>query len=101
MRHYILEGREVVPAELMTWAVWFETGDRVVARTTTDKGDVSTVFLGLDHRFGIEGPPILFETLVFGGPLADEMERYSTYEQAEEGHARMVARVEAASVEPT
>lgn len=27
---------------------------------------VSTVFLGIDHSFGVSGPPVLFETMVFG-----------------------------------
>jgi hypothetical protein len=28
---------------------------------------ISTVFLGLDHRHFGDGPPLLFETMVFGG----------------------------------
>lgn len=54
---------------------------------------VSTVFLGLDHRRGADGPPILFETMVFGGALNGEQERYSTWEEAQTGHDAMVARV--------
>lgn len=93
--HYILVGHAAVPTDLMTWARWFESAreDRVVAKTDVNHVCVSTVFLGLDHAFG-EGPPQLFETLVFGGPLADEMERYSTWDEAEAGHKAMVARVE-------
>jgi hypothetical protein len=50
------------------------------------------VFLGLDHSHG-GGPPLLFETLVFGGPLADEGDRYPTRAAALAGHDQMVARV--------
>jgi len=92
--HYILEGREPKPADLMTWGKWFETAERHVDDTWIGNVRISTVFLGLDHSFS-EGSPLLFETLVFGGELADEMERYETYEQAEDGHKKMVARVEA------
>ena len=53
---------------------------------------MSTVFLGLDHNFG-GGTPILWETLVFGGPLDGEMSRYETRLQAMQGHEAMVARV--------
>lgn len=53
---------------------------------------VSTVFLGLDHQYG-DGPPLLFETMVFGGPLDHEMNRYSTWNEAEKGHQEMVERV--------
>jgi hypothetical protein len=49
---------------------------------------VSTVFLGLDHSF--EGPPILFETLVSGGDLEGEMDRYHTWEEAIKGHNNMM-----------
>lgn len=35
------------------------------------------------------------ETMVFGGPLDAEMERYSTWDEAVAGHAAMVARCEA------
>lgn len=53
---------------------------------------VSTVFLRLDHRFG-SGPPVLFETMVFGGPLGEEQDRYCTHEEAKAGHMAMVERV--------
>lgn len=89
---YILDGHKAVQVAPDTWGRWLEKNDRVVAKTTIGESRVSTVFLGLDHRFG-EGPPQIFETLVFGGPLADEMERYATWEEAEAGHQRMVERV--------
>jgi len=49
---------------------------------------VSTVWLGLDHSFGY-GPPLIFETMIFGpkGTSDDLYQyRYSTLEQAREGH---------------
>lgn len=89
---YILDGHEVVPVDLTTWATWFQkTKTRVVAKTKIPNGEVSTVFLGLNHRFTGNGPPLLFETLVFGGEHADHMERYATWAEAEEGHTRIVA----------
>lgn len=48
-------------------------------------GRVSTVFLGLNHSYD-DGPPTIFETLVFDGPMADFMDRYSTEAQAIAGH---------------
>ena len=54
---------------------------------------VSTIFLGLDHRWG-DGPPLLFETMVFRAGEAVEQERYSTYHDAEQGHEAMVARMQ-------
>jgi hypothetical protein len=48
---------------------------------------ISTVFLALDHNWG-EGPPVLFETMIFGGPLDQFQWRYCTWEEAEEGHKK-------------
>lgn len=66
--------------------------DKIVEQTNQGDIMVSTVFLGLDHRHG-DGTPLLFETLVFGGPLADEMVRYTSWDQAQAGHNKMVALV--------
>lgn len=92
--YYALDkDHNVVPAGLSEFAEMFKSSDRVVAKTTIYDGcEVSTVFLGLDHRFVGDGPPIVFETLVFGGPFAQEMDRYSTWADAEAGHARMVEK---------
>lgn len=62
--------------------------------TKIDKVSVSTVFLALDHSFAGGGPPVLFETLVFGGSLDGEGERYQTKDEAASGHERWVQRVE-------
>jgi hypothetical protein len=65
---------------------------KVVEQTELPNGKwVSTVWLGMDHRCG-EGPPIIFETLVFpskDGPLIEEDgERYETESEAQAGHKR-------------
>lgn len=96
---YILEGKRAVPVEsALTWGKWFEKNRaqrQVCVDMLPDGVRVSTVFLGLDHSFGA-GPPLLFETLVFEGPMDGEMDRYSTWDEAERGHAAMVERVRAA-----
>ena len=95
---YILDGQTPVPCDLLTWAKWFETAERHVAETTVGDVKVSTVFLGLDHRES--GPPILFETMVFGGPLDQEQDRYATWQEAEQGHQAMVERATRAQEQP-
>jgi hypothetical protein len=98
--NYILDENNAPKAKLdiITWAQWYETSadQRIVAQ---DKGIgdaemVSTVFLGSDHNFGV-GPPLLYETLVFGGTLDEERKRYSTREAALLGHAEMLNHVRA------
>lgn len=99
---YKLDGHTPVPVEnILEWSQWFETADRHVAEDEIGNARVSTVFLGLDHQWG-GGPPLLFETMVFDGPLDGEQVRYGTWEQAEAGHRKMVNRVrEAANDIPT
>ena len=91
---YVLDsdGNPKLEPDLMTWAAWVETGDQIVAKTKVGEAEVSTVFLGLDHSFG-GSVPVLYETMVFGGPLDGEQERYATKEQAQAGHAEWVAKV--------
>jgi hypothetical protein len=98
---YILDGHTpVLEPDLMRWAAWYENSidERVVAKTEIADGVmVSTVFLSLNHGYG-SGPPILFETMVFYGPLDSEMERCSTWAEAEAMHAKMVALVKTPKV---
>ncbi len=94
---YILNGHEaVLCTDLAEWGTWFETANRKVAETEIPDGRVvSTVFLGLDHNFG-DGPPILFETMVFpadGSMLEEYCERYTTWEEAEAGHEAVVRKL--------
>lgn len=106
MTYYILDGKTPVPEpDIRKWAEWLSTADRVVNQTTgivklagTPVGDVqvSTVFLGVDHSFS-GGPPLLFETMVFGGVLDQETDRCTSWEAAEKMHERMCDRVKCAT----
>ncbi len=93
MKYYILENSKPKEVDCLTWAKWFEKVDRVIERTEVGNVMVSTVFLGLNYNFYQEGPPLLYETLVFGGNLDGEIDRYETLEQAQNGHVEMVDRV--------
>lgn len=85
---YILKGKKVKKcADLMEWARWFEKDNRRVADTKKKGIRVSTVFLGLNHRFG-PGEPLLFETMIFGGKHDQYQDRYCTWEEAEKGHKK-------------
>lgn len=98
LQYFILdENRQPKPATLLAWARWFEKdpADRVIVKTTIVDVDVSTVFLGIDHSYELGGPPLLYETLVFGGPMDGQMMRYSTEAQARQGHTHLVQEVAA------
>lgn len=91
---FILKGKVPVPCEgPLKWARWFESANRQVAETKVGDVKISTVFLGLNHSFYPNAKPILFETMVFGGELDGEQERYCTWDEAEAGHEEMVRRV--------
>jgi hypothetical protein len=62
---------------------------------------VSTVWLGLDHNWWPDRPPMIFETMIFGGKLNHELWRYSTEEQALAGHEDTVKLLHAAYADPT
>ena len=100
VRWYRLDGHTAVPMftraeQYIEWDAR-ERGIRAdndpyhVARTELGDGRyVSTVFLGLDHEWNPNHPPLLFETMVF--PDCEVCERYSTWEQAVAGHDQVVA----------
>lgn len=93
--HYILDGKIAKPTDFLTWAMWYESANRTVARTEIDNVIVSTVFFGLDFSFGSEDVPELFETMILGGELDGSKVRCATWEQAEELHERYVGMVRA------
>lgn len=95
--------RQGKPMELMDWARKFEDLDyKAVAQHWVRGWMVSTVWLGLNHRFMRDGPPIIFETMIFPpgdeagehGVMSEEyMERYATEDAAQAGHDRALAWV--------
>ena len=94
MNDYILDGHTpVVEDDVLAWGKWSRTADRTVKKDDVGDYFVSTVFLGLDHAFG-GGEPLLFETMIFkkeDGKVNYRdvyCDRYSTWEEAEEGHKK-------------
>jgi len=90
---YVLDGH--VPrlaTSLKEWSASFtETKRRVGLYVFKDPPiAISTIFLGIDHRFAGTGPPILFETMIFGNNLPEELQDYQrrccTWEEAEKQH---------------
>lgn len=76
-------------------AKWFDTRWRVARDDAPFGAFVSTVFLGIDHRFLGDGPPILWETRVFGGPHDGLLRHYTRPDTARAGHREVLAMVRA------
>ena len=77
--------------DVSAWAIDFEYMDRQVGRTILKDGTIiSTVYLGLDHSFGL-GEPLIFETMVHIDQWVDQI-RYSTEAEAKAGHEKIVKK---------
>lgn len=87
----------VIPCDLMEWARFFQSPERIVKQEEVFGIKVSTVFLGIDHGWGWleqEFPeryaPVVFETMIFDDVENNYMERCSTWDEALAMHSRAV-----------
>jgi hypothetical protein len=92
------DGEPQHETDTLTWARWMEAHnqDRVVLRSYPARGVwIATDFLGLDQNhlrvLMPETPPLLWESMVFGGPFDLAQQRYTTQLAALRGHAQLVA----------
>lgn len=105
----IYYARDGTPLEdVIAWGKLFENPEykRVASTTLKDGKWVSTVWLGMDYNMFGEGPPLIFETMVFSADKEYNLlfnrsfrheldcDRYSTEREALEGHAAMVKKWE-------
>lgn len=79
---------------------WNNDGDvsdyaRIGLDKITDTVEVLTVWLGLNHSFIRDYPPMIFETLIFGGLHDGDIQRYSTEAAALAGHLHAVNEMRA------
>lgn len=103
----ILVGRQVMRVDWREYMEWMQQ-HKYVPRLVDEKRNpadltrvgwdevrgaaISTVFLGIDHGFGI-GRVQWFETMVFGATNYHGQWRYATWDEAVAGHQRVVAAV--------
>ena len=90
MNYYDRQGN---PLTMEEWAESFRPENQRVAATEIGDATVSTVWLGLDHSFSDQGPPVIFETMIFGGEWDNWGWRYATEAGAKAGHERIVQAV--------
>ena len=91
--YYNREGKPITQEE---WVKSFENfKEKIVQQDNLPGGRrISTVWLGLDHDYAGLGPPLIFETMVFGEEGNEtDCERCSTWEEAERQHEAMVEKV--------
>lgn len=92
--HYFdRRGNPISMREWTSLMEWDQHRYRIVKQERLGDYFISTVWIGLDHAFGT-GEPMIFESMVFwegeereeGDDLDEVMRRYSTEEEAIEGH---------------
>lgn len=91
--YYNKDGKKI---EIMEWCELLENFNyKIIKRETLPNGKwISTVWIGLDSSFNGK-KPLIFETMVFSKKGEWEelaCERYSTLEEAEIGHEKMVKK---------
>lgn len=88
--HTVREATDIHEVELLYSLDFLKK--RIVKKTKINGVEVSTVFLGINHRFINDGPPILFETMIFRHDgieiesLANYQTRCCTWDEALEMH---------------
>lgn len=95
--YYILDKNKktILVHDFEEWCKLFKYEDdsRRVGDTQIGDTRISTVFLGIDHSHFM-GRPLLFETMIFSNNEDNGyQERYSTWEEAIEGHNKTVELV--------
>jgi hypothetical protein len=94
---YILDegGNPVPEPNTLRWAFWFEKANRIVRQDRVGEVLISTVFLGLDHYYRDDAhEPVLWETMIFGGPEDQYQRRYTSRAAAEQGHIDAMMLIE-------
>lgn len=89
MKCYKLVGKNVEECGLEEGAT---QEHRQVAKTQRYGVLVSTVFLFIDHNHFNVGPPLVFETMIFGGKHDQYQTRCSTWEDAVKMHQKGVRK---------
>lgn len=86
-RWYILKRGRPVKAKSIKHYHYWSLNSKYKAVKQEHIGDIfiSTVFLGLDHAWQSD-IPVLWETMIFGGEHDQYQDRYTSYEDALEGH---------------
>ena len=86
--------------DFLQWAEMFEDskGRRVAADRTLYGERLSTVFLGMDHRFLSKGPPIIYETMLFA-PRSEEYQKFTLERLRKVAQVGLRKGLDAASIE--
>jgi hypothetical protein len=91
---YILddEGNPIKEPDSLKWETWFENNLEkcvVALGRLPNRIAISTIFMGVDYD---HKTPLLFETMVFGGPHNGWSKKYATLKEAQAGHQEILRK---------
>lgn len=91
-QYVIVKGQPIHEPDLYKWSDWYQRNHRRHRIGDTRIGDqrISTRNMGLDLAWGRSNPPVLWETMIFGGPHDMAQWRYTSRQAAIETHTRIV-----------
>ena len=86
--------KPIVATSIIEAATWLDKNPerKAVKQEHIDDVFISTVFLGLDHAWDSD-VPVLWETMIFGGEHDQYQDRYTSYEDALEGHEKALTLI--------
>lgn len=94
--YYLNDDHTYRPCEIEEWANQFREKNKIkrVASDSIKGKRISTVWLGIDLNSGHfdTDKPLLFETMIFIEPGSEDiyMDRYSSWDEALEGHKKAI-----------
>ncbi len=92
-----LQDKEVVKATYKETVAFRKVKDsRAIGRDKYKDVVVSTCFFCEEVAPKVDGKPVLFETIVFQGDIDRYIERFTSYNDAVQGHARILELVKKA-----
>jgi hypothetical protein len=90
LRYILNDADEPVPCDdMVKWSLFCGTDPRrIVGRSTFGDGLilVSTIFTGMDYNWSLVGPPIVYETMMFGTGETRLCSRTHTRDEALHAH---------------
>lgn len=85
---YNRDARRICRAEYLD--LFEDAGYRQISLDHHGGTVISTVWLGIDHAFGMSPHPVIFETMVFGGDEDGFCQRYTSEDAARCGHIEVM-----------
>lgn len=87
--------RDGQPIDLQQWGALFTNPDyKIVQQDKVNGYFISTVWLGMNHAYGVDSPLAIFESMVFNEGSSEDLDciRYATEAEAKAGHQVLVEK---------